>query len=97
MSSLIVSLSSVVDLIEGHIDDAATNKVCWGRSVLTATLPHFPKLQTELKLLGSRHNADLTEGQLDALWTQMCQASESLALSIPPSVACDSPDDTRKE
>jgi hypothetical protein len=54
-------------------------------------------METKLELLGSGRNADLIEGQLDTLWTQACQAMESLALSIPPSIACDSPDDTGKE
>jgi hypothetical protein len=35
--------------------------------------------------------------ELGALWTQTRQALESLALSIPPSVAHDSPDDIAKE
>jgi hypothetical protein len=40
-----------------------------GQSALTATLSHFPKLEIELELHGSRRNTDLTEGQLDTLWT----------------------------
>jgi hypothetical protein len=32
-------------------------------------LSHFPELRTELVLLGSRHNADLTDDRVDALWT----------------------------
>jgi hypothetical protein len=59
-----------------------------------ATLSHFLELLTELELLGFRHNVDLTEGQLDALWTQTCWASESLVLGIPSLVSRDSPDDT---
>jgi hypothetical protein len=51
-------------------------------------------LELELELLGSGHNADLIEGQLDALWARTHQASESLALSITPLVARDSPGDT---
>jgi hypothetical protein len=47
-----------------------------------------------MELLGLRRNADLTEGQLDALWAQTRQASESLALNILPSIAHGSPDDT---
>jgi hypothetical protein len=67
------------------------------RLVLVASLSHFPKLEPELELLGSGCNADLTEGQLDTLWTQTRQASESLALSIPPSAAHNSPDDIGEE
>jgi hypothetical protein len=60
-------------------------------------LSHFPELETKLELLGFRRNANLIEGQLDALWTETHRASESLALSIPSSVARDSPDDTGEE
>jgi hypothetical protein len=35
---------------------------CW--------LPYFLKLGAELELLGSRHNMNPTEDQVDALWTQ---------------------------
>jgi hypothetical protein len=98
MPSLAASLSLAADLIKGHIDDTAANGVRWGdRLALIAALSHFPELETKLELLGSGRNANLTEGQLDALWIQMHRASESLALSIPPSVARDSPDDTGEE
>jgi hypothetical protein len=61
-----------------------------GGGTLTVTLVHFPELEPEMELLGSGCNADLTEGQLDALWDQMRHASESLALNIPLSIARDS-------
>jgi propanediol utilization protein len=64
---------------------------------LITALSHFLELETELELLGSGRNVHLTEGQLDALWTQTRQALESLALGIPPSVAHDSPDDIGEE
>jgi hypothetical protein len=67
-SSLAASLSLATDLIECRVNAAATNGVYWGAQLaLTATLSHFPKLETKLELLGSEHNADLIEGQLDAL------------------------------
>jgi hypothetical protein len=69
----------------------------WARLALIAALSHFPELEIELELLGSRCNTNLIEGKLDALWTQTCQASESLSLSIPSSVARDSPDDAGEE
>jgi hypothetical protein len=48
-SSLVVSLPSVAELIEAHIDIAATNGVRWGtRSALVATMLHFPELGSEL-------------------------------------------------
>jgi hypothetical protein len=80
-SSLVASLSSAADLINGRIDAMTTNGVCLegARLALTAILSHFPELETELDLLGSGRNVDLIESKLDALWTQTCQASESLA------------------
>jgi hypothetical protein len=62
MSSLVVSLPSVAEQIEDHIDIATTNGVRWGtRSALVAALLHFPELGSELELLGSGRNADLTD------------------------------------
>jgi hypothetical protein len=93
-SSLAASLSSVVDLIEGRVDVLAANGVHLGaRLALAASLSHFPKSGPELELLGSGHNVDLIEGQLDALWALTLQASKSLAINILPSVAHDSLDD----
>jgi hypothetical protein len=40
-----------------------------GQLALIPSLSHFPDLEIELELPGSRHNMDLTKGQLDALWT----------------------------
>jgi hypothetical protein len=34
---------------------------------LVFTLSHFPWLETNLELLGTERNADLMEGQVDAL------------------------------
>jgi hypothetical protein len=52
-SSLAVALSPVIEMLEGHIDAAATNGVCWGtQSALATALSHFPELGTELELLG---------------------------------------------
>jgi hypothetical protein len=62
MSSLAASLYSAVELIEDRLHAVTANGVHWGiQSVLVAALSHFPKLETELELLGSRHNADLME------------------------------------
>jgi hypothetical protein len=60
---------------------------------LVAVVSHFLELEAELELLGSGRNVDLKEDQVDALWTQTRQASESLVVFIPPSVAHGSPDD----
>jgi hypothetical protein len=68
VSSLVPSLSSAVDLIDGHVDGAAANRVSWGaRLALIAALSHFPELESELELFGSKCNTDLTKSQLNAL------------------------------
>jgi hypothetical protein len=66
-SSLAASLSMAVELLEDWVDAMATNGVRWGtQSALVAALSHFPELDTELELLGSRRNGDLTKDQVDA-------------------------------
>jgi hypothetical protein len=51
-----------------RIDTTTANRVRWvSRSVLVATVSHFLELKTELKVLGSGRNADLTEYKADAL------------------------------
>jgi hypothetical protein len=61
LSSLAASLSMVAELFEGQIDTAAANGVQWGaRSALVAALSQFMELKTDLELLGSRRNVDLT-------------------------------------
>jgi hypothetical protein len=93
-SSLTASLSSTTELIENQVNVAAINGVYWGTwSALATTVSHFPKLE----LHGSGHTADLTEDQVDAHRTRMHQASESLAMFIPPSVAHGSPNDMGNE
>jgi hypothetical protein len=66
----VASLASAVVLIEDRIDAMTTNGVHWGtQSALSTTLSHFPELGTDLELIGSRRNVDLTEDQVDALST----------------------------
>jgi hypothetical protein len=92
-SSRAASLTMVAELLEGWIDTTAANGVCWGtRSALVVVLSYFLELKTELELLGSGHNADLTEDQADALWPLVSVASDSLASLVPSSIAHDSPD-----
>jgi hypothetical protein len=44
-SSLAAFQSLVVELLEGRVDVAVANGACWGtRSMLVATLLHFPEL-----------------------------------------------------
>jgi hypothetical protein len=56
-------------------------------SVLAATMSYFPELKSDLELLESRCNADLTEDEADALWTQVHMDLDSLALYVPSLVA----------
>jgi hypothetical protein len=93
LSSLVASVSMVVELHEDQIDTASANGVHRGtRSMLVATLSHFLELKNELELLGSECNADLTEDQADALWPLVSAASDSLSSLVPSSIAHDSPD-----
>jgi hypothetical protein len=88
-----VLLSSTAELLEGHIDATVAYRVRWGtRSALVVALLHFPELEAKLELLGSRHNVDLTEDQVDTLWTQTRLASDSLTSYVLPSAARSSPD-----
>jgi hypothetical protein len=67
-SSLVASLSMMAELLKGRIDIMAANGVRWGtRSALVAAMSHFSELKSELELLGSRQNEDLTHDQADAL------------------------------
>jgi hypothetical protein len=69
-SSLAASMSTAVELLEGWIDAVAVNGVRWGsHSALVATVSHFPELRSEMELLRSGRNADLTDVEADALWT----------------------------
>jgi hypothetical protein len=88
----IIALLSMVELLEGRIDAAATNGVRWGTQfALVAALSHFLELKSEMELLGFGCNADLTVDQADALWNWVHAASDSLASHVPPSVACSPP------
>jgi hypothetical protein len=92
LSSLATSLSSMVELLEDCIAVAIANGVRLGtRSALAAALSHFLELGTKLELPESGRNVDLTEDQVDALWTHVRPTSDLLTSFIPPSVACSSP------
>jgi hypothetical protein len=94
-SSLTTSMSTAAELLEGQIDATTANRVCWeSRSMLVAAVSHFPKLKTELEVLGSGRSADLIEDEADALWIQVHMASDSLVLHVPSSVARNPPDST---
>jgi hypothetical protein len=96
-SSLAASLSTVVELLEGQVNAAATNGVRYRtQSALVAALLHFLLLDAELELLMSERNADLTEDQVDAFWARVRATSDSLASHVLPSIACNPPDGAGK-
>jgi hypothetical protein len=67
-SSLVTSMSVVVDLLEGRIDAVAANWVRWGSySALVAAMSHFTELDIDLEVLGSGCTAGLTDDEVDAL------------------------------
>jgi hypothetical protein len=69
-SSLPASKLAVVELLEGRIDAATANGFRWGSCfTLVAAMSHFSEQKSELELLGSEHNVDLTEDETGALWT----------------------------
>jgi hypothetical protein len=70
MPPLVVVVSPSKELIEGCVNAVALNGVQWGvRLALTAILSHFPKLESELELLGFRYNTDLMNDEMENLWT----------------------------
>jgi hypothetical protein len=54
-------------------------------------------LESELELLGSGYNADLTKDEMEAFWTRTRQASESLSSRVPSSAAPSPPNDDGEE
>jgi hypothetical protein len=68
-----------------------------GGLALTVALLHFPGLEVKLGMLGSGYNADLSSDEMETLWTQTCQASESLSSHVPPSIIRIPPDSAGDE
>jgi uncharacterized protein with NRDE domain len=96
-SSLVTSLSMAAEDVENQINTVTTNGVWWGtRSALVIILSHFSQLKTELELLRSGWNVDLSDDQADALWPLVSVASDSLASLIPSSFAHDPPDNVEE-
>jgi hypothetical protein len=52
----------------------------------------FPKLDVDLEVLESERNAALTKGLVDAMWSHVRVAVDSLASHVPSSVARNPPD-----
>jgi hypothetical protein len=70
-----------------------TNGVCWGsHSALVVAVSHFPDLDADLEVLGSGHSAGLIEDEVDALWSWVCMAADSLVSHVPSLVAHNPPD-----
>jgi hypothetical protein len=73
-----------------------TGSIGGARLALTAALSHFPEVEPKLELHGPRHNADLTESQLDAHWGRTRRASNSMLSSVLSSDSRNSPNDSGK-
>jgi hypothetical protein len=95
LSTLVASLAKMVKEVENRINTTAANGVRWGtRSALVVALSHFPELEPELLLLGSKREADLSDDWVDALWPLVSASSNSPASLVPSSLAHDPSDDT---
>jgi hypothetical protein len=80
LSSMVASMSTAGELLEGRIDAATTDGVYWGSSsVLVAVVSLFLELKTKLEELKSVHNADMTKDDADSLLIRVCAALDSLA------------------
>jgi hypothetical protein len=87
-SLMAASMSVVTEHLEGRIDAAAANGVRWGsRSTLVVAVSHFLELDTDLEVLGSRHDTGLIEDEVNALWSWVRATTDSQASHVPSSVA----------
>jgi hypothetical protein len=92
-SLMAMSMSVVTEQLEGSIDVTATNRVRWGsHSALVAMVLHFPELDADLEVLGSRHNAGLTKDEINPLRSRVRAAVDLLSSHVPSSVARSPPD-----
>jgi hypothetical protein len=67
MSSLVASLSSGAGLIKDCVNVMTTKEVrSRTRLRLATALLHFPEMETELEVFGSRRYVDLMKDQVDA-------------------------------
>jgi hypothetical protein len=87
-SAQAMPMPAVAELLEGRIDTAAANGVCWGsRSALVAAVSHFPELDTDFEVLRSSRNVGLIEDEVGALWSWVRMTADSLASHVPSLVA----------
>jgi hypothetical protein len=92
-SLMATSMSAVTEQLEGWIDAATTNRVCWGsHSALVVMVLLFPELDADLEVLGSGHNAGLAKDEINPLRFRVCAVVDSLSSHIPSSVARSPPD-----
>jgi hypothetical protein len=92
-SSLSTSMYTTIERLKSRIDIAVASRVRWGsRSALAIAVSHIPKLDINLEVLGSRRSARLTQDEVDALWSRVCIAVNSLASHVPSSIAHNPPD-----
>jgi hypothetical protein len=89
-----VALPPSTGPIEGRVDAAAINGVDWGAWLaLTTILSHFPELESDFKLLGSRYDADLMKDEMEIFYTQTHRPSGSLSWRVPPLATRSQPND----
>jgi hypothetical protein len=79
LSLTVLSMAVVTEQLDDRIDAAAANRVCWGsHSTLVAAVLHFPDLGTDLEVLGTERNMGLKEDEVNALWSRVHAAADSL-------------------
>jgi hypothetical protein len=64
--------------------------------MLVFAVSHFSELDADLEVLVSERSVGMTEDEVDALWSRLRAASDSLASQDPSSVACNPPDNVQK-
>jgi hypothetical protein len=83
-SSLAMSMSRVVNQLKRWIHAVTANGVHWGsHSALVAIVSHFSELDADLVVLESGHNAGLTEGEVENLWSRVRAATDLLVSLVP--------------
>jgi hypothetical protein len=72
----------------------------WGplgsRSALVVVVSHFLELEADLDVLRFGRIVGLIDDEVDALWSHVCVAADSLVSHVPSSVARNPPDGLRE-
>jgi hypothetical protein len=80
-------------VLRNQIYIAATNRVHWGsHSVLVVTVSHFLELDADLEVLGFGGSVGLIDDEVDAIWSRVGAATDSLTSHISSSAADNPPD-----